>query len=159
VGDNTYLSHSWTEPNAITAIEDSGKPILGLGDGGYRFFGMFGLSIGYPYGGSGSNHSISVVDPECSLFSAPYPIDIPDDGILQLYTETRQVGIYLWPDVPETVFAIASEADEVGYYPLAMEDNRYVLWGFTESPGKMTEVGKRLFINVVIWTANAGWES
>jgi len=40
-----------------------------------------------------------------------------------------------------------------------MQHNRYLLWGFTESPQKMTEVGKTLFINVVIWTANKAWES
>jgi hypothetical protein len=38
-----------------------------------------------------------------------------------------------------------------------MEHNRYLLWGFTESPQKMTEAGERLFINVVIWMANDGW--
>ena len=37
--------------------------------------------------------------------------------------------------------------------------NRYLLWGFVESPEKMTEVGKTLFINVVIHTANKAWES
>jgi len=33
------------------------------------------------------------------------------------------------------------------------------LWGFEETPQKMTEIGKTLFINVVIWTANKAWES
>jgi len=37
--------------------------------------------------------------------------------------------------------------------------NRYLLWGFTESPQKMTEIGKTLFINVVIWMANEAWDS
>jgi len=42
---------------------------------------------------------------------------------------------------------------------LATEYNRYLLWGFTESPQKMTEVGKTLFINVVVRTTNKAWES
>ena len=40
-----------------------------------------------------------------------------------------------------------------------MQHNRYLFWGFTESPQKMTKVGRRLFINVVIWMANEAWES
>jgi hypothetical protein len=149
-GDDT--GWLWTFDNVRTAaVEDSGKPVLGLGKGGYTFFGELGLWIGNPNGGYDSYNSISVIEPEHSLFSTPYQIEIPDDGILQLYTETDSIGIYLWPDVPETVFVIGRKFDDAGYYPLAMEHDRYLLWGFTESPEKMTEVGKRLFINVVIW--------
>jgi hypothetical protein len=61
--------------------------------------------------------------------------------------------------MPETVTALGGEVNNFPYYPLAMEHNRYLLWGFTESPQKMTEIGKKLFINVVIWTANKAWES
>jgi hypothetical protein len=159
VANDTQHETTWSDPNAVTAIEDSGKPVVGLGDGGYDFFGRFGLWIGNPHGGHGSKNGISVVDPEYSLFVTPYPIDIPDDKILQLYTETNHVGIYLWPIVPTTVVVFGREPDDAGYYPLAMEHNHYLLWGFEESPLKMTDVGKTLFINVVIWTANAGWES
>jgi len=163
--DLIILSHdiqhdqNLSDPNTIAAIQDSGKPIVGLGDGGYDFFGLLGLSIGNPYGGHGSRNSIEVVDPNSSLFSTPYSIDIPADNTLQLYTETNHIGIYLWPTIPETVTGIGREVNDAGYYPLVTEHNRYLLWGFTESPQKMTEVGKILFINVVIWTANKAWES
>jgi hypothetical protein len=158
VADDTQYETTWSDPNTIVAIEDSNKPVVGLGDGGYDFFGMLGLSIGKPYGGHGSKNSIEVVDPNCSLFSSPYSIDIPEDNILQLYTETNCIGIYLWPTIPETVTGFGREVNDVGYYPLVAEHNRYLLWGFTESPQKMTETGKKLFINVVIWTANKLWE-
>ncbi len=154
VGDDASWSEPFKDGLFVAAVEDSGKPVLGLGDGGYDFFGELELRIGNPYGGHGGKNSIRVIDPEYSLFSTPYPIEIPDDRILQLYTETRHVGIYLWPDVPETVFVIASEPDDPGYYPLVMEHNRYMLWGFTESPEKMTPTGKKVFINTVIYTAN-----
>jgi hypothetical protein len=163
VADDYFHAGASTNPigtgSLIATIEDSGKPVLGLGDGGYDFFGELDLSIGNPYGGHSSKNGIRVIDPENSLFSTPYPIEIPDDNILQLYVETSSIGIYLWPDVPETVTVIGSEPDDAGYYPLLMEHNRYLLWGFDESPQKMTDVGKRLFINVVIWAANAAWES
>jgi hypothetical protein len=159
VADDITWSQALEDDQFIGAVEDSGKPVIGLGDGGYDFFGELGLSIGNPYGGHGRKNGIRVVDPEYSLFSTPYQIDILDDQILQLYTETDHVAIYLWPEVPETITVIGSEPDHAGYYPLVMQHNRYLLWGFDETPQNMTETGKRLFINVVIWTANAGWES
>jgi predicted outer membrane repeat protein len=159
VAHDTQHADPWSDPNTVAAIEDSGKPIVGLGDGGYDFFGLLGLSIGNPYGGHASKNSIEVVDPNSSLFSTPYSIDIPQDRALQLYTETSNIGIYLWPTVPETVTVFGNEVNAIGYYPLVMEHNRYLLWGFIESPDKMTEIGKTLFINVIIWTANKAWES
>ena len=159
VANDTQHEDTWSDPNTVAAIEDSAKPIVGLGDGGYDFFGLLGLSIGYPNGGHGSRNSIEVIDPNSLLFSTPYSIEIPEDRALQLYTETDHVGLYLWPTIPETVTALAGEVNSHGYYPLAMEQNRYLLWGFTESPEKMTEIGKTLFINVVVHTSNEAWES
>ena len=159
VADDIIGAEALEDGRFIRAVEDSGRPVVGLGDGGYDFFGLLGLSIGNPYGGHGSRNGVRVVEPGYSLFSTPYTIEIPDDGILQLYTETDHVAIYLWPEVPETITVIGSEPDHAGYYPLVMQHNRYLLWGFDETPQNMTETGKRLFINVVIWTANAGWES
>jgi hypothetical protein len=154
VADDTRHEITWSDPNAVTAIEDCGKPIIGLGDGGYDFFGLLGLSVGYPNGGHGSRNNIEVVDPNSSLYRMPYSIEIPADRALQLYTETNHVGLYFWPTIPETVTVLGGEVDNPGYYPLAMEHNRYLLWGFIESPKKMTEVGKTLFINIVIQMAN-----
>lgn len=158
VANDTQDETTWSDPNVVAAIEDSGKPIAGLGDGGYDFFGLLGLSIGNPMGGHSSQNSIKVVDPNYPLFSRPYSIEIPEDLALRLYTETNSIGIYLWPTIPETVTVFASEADDIGYFPLIIEHDWYLLWGFTESPQKMTEIGKDLFINVVIRMANGAWE-
>ncbi len=157
IGNDTGFTENWGDIESVTAIESSGKPVIGLGEGGYAFFGQLGLSIGRPNGTHGSYNSVEVIDPNNSLFITPYAIDVPEDLVLQLYTESEYVTLYLYP-VPETVTAISREADNPGYYPLALEHNRYLFWGFAGSPESMTEVGKRLFINVVIWSANAGWD-
>ena len=159
VANDTENETTWNDPNTDPAIEDSGKPVVGLGEGGYTFFGELGLSIGNPNGAHGSSNSIEVIDPNCSLFRTPYSIEIPEDRALQLYTETNNIGIYFWPIIPETVTALGVEVNHRGYFPLVMEHDRYLLWGFEETPLKMTEIGKTLFINVVIRTANKAWES
>ena len=158
IGNDTGSMSHWSDAELVAAIENSGKPVVGLGEGGYAFFGQLGLSVGWPNGWHGSQIGIEVIDPNCSLFRIPYSIEIPEDRALLLYTETEHVGIYLWP-MPETVTALGSEVNNFTHYPLATEYNRYLIWGFTESPQKMTEIGKTLFINVVIWTANKAWES
>ncbi len=155
VGNDTGISANWGDIESVTAIESSGKPIVGLGEGGYAFFGKLELSVGWPNGMHGSYNSIKVIEPDNSLFTTPYAIDVPEDLILQLYTESDYVTLHLHP-VPETVTVISREVDSYGYYPLALEHNRYLLWGFAGSPESMTEVGKSLFINHVIWIANAG---
>jgi hypothetical protein len=159
VASDAGYANTWQDTPFVTTIDDSGKPVIGLGQGGYNFFGVLELWIGRPNGGNGVKNSIEVLDPECSLFSMPYLIDVPEDRALRLYDETSHIGIYLWPTIPETVTVLGSEVNDQGYFPLVMEHDRYLLWGFMESPLKMTEVGKILFINVVIWTANSGWEA
>ncbi|MHC4725591.1 MAG: right-handed parallel beta-helix repeat-containing protein [Planctomycetota bacterium] len=154
VGNDTGFTGNWGDIESVNAIKSSAKPVIGLGEGGYAFFGQLGLSVGWPNGMHGSHNSIYTVDPNHSLFTAPYLIDVPQDLILQLYTESDYVPLYLYP-VPETVTAIGRDADNIGYYPLALEQ-LYLFWGFSASPQSMTEVGKRLFINIVIWRANTG---
>ena len=102
-----------------------------------------------------SYNRIDVIYPNHLLFTTPYVIDVPEDLALQLYTESDYVTLNLHP-VPETVTVLGGEVDSNGYYPLAQEHNRYLFWGFSGSPESMTEVGKLLFINLVIWIANTG---
>ncbi|MHC4703901.1 MAG: hypothetical protein ACYTFQ_25345, partial [Planctomycetota bacterium] len=144
--------------DSVAAIEGSGKPVLGLGEGGYAFFGQLGLSIGWPNGAHDSRNSISAIDPDSSHFSMPYPIAVPEDRTLQLYAETERVGIYL-RTVPETVTLLAAEPGNPMYYPIALEHDRYVIWGFSQSPESMTETGRDLFANIAIRTANAAWKT
>ncbi|MCP4608525.1 MAG: hypothetical protein GY845_07415 [Planctomycetes bacterium] len=157
VGNDTGFTGNWGDVESVTTIESSGKPIIGLGEGGYAFFGKLELSVGWPNGMHGSGNSIEVIEPDHSLFITPYVLDVPEDHILELYTESDSVPLYLYP-VPETVTALGERVDSFGYYPLAQEHNRYLFWGFSGSPERMTEIGKRLFINLVIWSANAGWD-
>ena len=159
VGADTGYLTTWTDEQNVAAVEGSGKPVLGLGNGGYWYFGQLELSIGRPFGGHSSENSIEVIDPNSPVFNTPYAIEIPEDRSLQLYTKTDSIGIYLWPTIPETVTCFGRQINVPGYYFLVDEHDKYLLWGFIESPQKMTDLGKTLFINVIIWTANKAWES
>jgi Leucine-rich repeat (LRR) protein len=145
VGSDT---EGWDSPGLVSAVDISANPIIGLGEGGYDFFGQLGLDIGRPYGWHGSDNSIYVVDASHLIFNTPNAITIPEGSIIQLYTATNHVGIDL-PSIPENVVVFGREVDDVEHYPLTLENGRYLFWGFTASPDNMTQICKDLFLNVV----------
>ena len=148
----------WSDSQTVTSLTESGKPILGLGEGGYVFFGQLGLNIGYPNGARTTFDSVQVLDSEAAPFTTPYPVTVPADGILQLFEGPAQhVLLYLWPAVPEGVTVFAGNIDSTTYYPLAAEQG-HLLWGFTGPPETLTQAGQRLLLNAVILTANGRLE-
>ena len=153
VGNDTGQLSRWGDPRSVAAIESSEKPIVGLWEGGYALFGRLGLSTGHGHGWHGNVNDIYVVDPSSALFNSPRTIVTPQDRLLQLYARTEHVGIYL-ASVPEGVLALGREVADGSHYPLTLERNRYLLWGFTGSAADMTEVGKHLFVNAVTLAAN-----
>ncbi len=134
----------------ISKISNSAKPIIGLGEGGYSFFGGLGLKTGSPNGWHGSENSIYMVDKAHTVFNKPNSITIPTNNILQLYSSTGHVGIYL-SSVPSNVIVLGRENTDTTHYSFTLENSKYLLWGFTASPTSMTQTGKDLFINSVTY--------
>ncbi|UCF15111.1 MAG: hypothetical protein JSW59_17015 [Phycisphaerales bacterium] len=153
--DTGYLT-TWADEQNVAAVESSGKPVVGLGNGGYWYFGQLGLAIGRPNGARGSGNEIEPVDPNHPLFNEPYPVGIPEDGRIEVSSETDSVIIFLYP-VPVTVTALGQDAGNAGYYSLVLEHDRYLFSGFDVSAESLTEAGRALFVNVVMRTANAAW--
>jgi len=137
----------------IAAINDSALPIIGLGAGGYSFFGMgaINLRIGYDWGSSNpSRTGIIVANDSHPIFSTP--TDIPS-GTINLYTIGNYVYFIFLNPPPAYVSALGSDTVNTNYYSLCAQEDRYFLWGFTASPDTMTQIGKDLFINVIKYYA------
>jgi parallel beta-helix repeat protein len=155
IGGETGDMNVWGTSAAVAKINDSRKPVIGIGEGGYAFFGKLGLSTGYPNGAhSGMDTDLYVEVPDHPIFHTPIDITIPSSNIIQLYTVSGSVEIYLsW--VPPRIVALGRYDVGSDHYPLTLEldpiewNDRFLLWGFTGSPSDMTEVGKDLFINAV----------
>jgi len=139
----------------IDKLNNSGKPILGLGRGGGRFFGFLNLEIGRLHYAEGSQTNIYVVDPSQSLYSTPTPITIPGNQILQLYTTATNVWVtgQSW-DTDITL--IGRDADNQNNYSIIQQAQRYVLWGYNNSPQDMTQIGKDLFVNLINYMIATG---
>lgn len=141
---------TWNDITSVDAIKNSNIPLIGLGEGGYELFGQLGLESGYPNGWHGSENSIYVVDTSHAVFQKPNSINIPEDAILQLYDSSGHVGIYI-PSVSTGMTMLGRETGNTEHYPLLLEDNKYLFWGFTASPESMTDTGKNLFINILAY--------
>lgn len=147
IGSDLDITGSQDDVSLVSVIDNSGKPVLALGEGGYYFLGQLKLKTGYPNGWHGSENSIFVINSSKKIFKQPYAISIPENNILQLYTSTGHVGISLLP-IPSNVIPLGRESGDPDHYPLTVEKNKYILWGFTGSPDIMTEDGKYLFVNI-----------
>jgi hypothetical protein len=150
VGQDTGFTYTWGDATSVSAIEGSGKPIIGLYRGGASLFQELGLSINYGHGGFGTDQTgVYVTDPSHTIFSYPNSIPVAGDGIVALYSSNCTLLVEhsgsLSPDaIPLGCAAVFSHV----YYPLVQEEQN-VLWGFQASPDSMTQEGKDLFVNVV----------
>ena len=147
VGPKTGDGSTWGTTGALGAIYSSYKPVIGLGEGGYAFFGQLELDIGYANGWHGSDTEVYVVDTASSVWADPYPITIAGDRRVGVYTTTTHVGIFISVK-PDDVTLIGREIDSATHYPIVQQTDRYVLWGFDGSPEAMTGMGKELFVNL-----------
>lgn len=134
------------------AVDVANKPILGLGEGGYDFFGDLKLAIGARHGWHGNERGLLPVNhPRSRLWSyskAPSKL-----GFVTVYETTNHVGIYA-PKPADDVLLLGREEKNADHYPLLQQGSHYVLWGFTASPNQMTRAGKDLFIATCRYTAD-----
>lgn len=154
IGPGTGSLGNWEgSADAVSAIDNSWKPIIGLGEGGSAFFDQVGgLDIGWLNSAYIPDDEVYVVDTLSSVWADPYPITIPGPRTVALYTDaTYHLGVYS-PSPPADVTLIGEEPTSSSYYPIIQQASRYVLWGFDGPPEEMTETGKQVFVNLA-WYA------
>jgi Mg-chelatase subunit ChlD len=153
IGPDTGSLGTWTPQATVDALTQYEVPVLGLGEGGYAYFGVLGLDIGYANGAHGSGTSIiwnrvTVTD---TIWRYPYEFSLPKEA-LQLYeADSSRVDIYLG-DQPlgVTIFGY-NDADQT-YADLIMDEGYWMLWSFDDGPDAMTETGRELFVNTAYRT-------
>ena len=147
VASDTNSSSGWNDADAVNAVRNAEKPILGLGYGGASLFTQLNFSINWGNGWIGSENDMYVVDRKHPVFNSPNPITVPRTGIIEVYTSTGHIGEYR-PGLADDVILLGREPQDDDHYTLVQEDE-HLLWGYTASPADMKQTGKALFINVV----------
>ncbi len=151
IGYDTGYADSWGDAGGsmATHIASFDKPILGMGEGGYAYFGKLGLQIGYPKGAHGSGKDVQVVEPASPIWNTPNHVSMPGDGIISLYTSDVNYAAIYYPTPLMGTEAIARTTTSPNHYPLITQVGPFFLWGFDGRPASMTNKGQKIFINLI----------
>ena len=151
-GDLNQWPHGTTgaSPEA-SHIDGFNKPVVGLGEGGYAYFGMLGAEIGWPHGWHGPLDRVKPDNVGATYYHVPTDFGAPPPDPLGLYAVTpSHVGIYL-PSA-SNVLPFGLEPAATDHAPLIAERNDCnQLWGFSAGPPDMTTSGEDLFVNTVVF--------
>ena len=144
--------NTWGIPSLTAAqvakITAANRPILGLGEGGYAFFGKLPSFIGWPNGWHGPSDRVTRPATATGSFYTT-PNAIAGDPVPLYTAPVNEVGIYLGGGgVPSDVVVLGLETPNPDHAPLITQGCRQ-LWGFSGNPLAMTTTGQNLFINAV----------
>jgi hypothetical protein len=145
-GEADVWYNAWGDAQSVSALVDSGKPVLGLEEGGLGFFGRLGLAIGGGHAWHGSDRGIRVADRGHPIFRTPIPIT--GDSLTLYAANEGHVGIFM-PDPPPDAVLLGRELGDDEHYPIVMQAGRFLLWGFRASPFNLTADGEALLINTI----------
>ncbi|MBN1250113.1 MAG: protein kinase [Anaerolineae bacterium] len=149
LGPDTGSGGTWGDNagNQAEAIEDANVPVLGIGDGGYAFFGKLGYEIGWGNGWHGSARDAYVMDTDHPMWNTPNEISIPGNRIVQLYNSDAAYVAISYPSAVSGVTGIGRQSDNTTHYTIMDKNTMYVLWGYNSGAQEMTTTGKQVFIN------------
>lgn len=151
IADDSGELDEWGNPalsvDQVNKIKQPNRPILGLGEGGYAFFGKLALYIGWPNGWHGAQKVVNrAPGAPTSYYASPNPIS---GDPVEIYSEpVNEVGIYLTGGVPSDTIPVGLEEPSTDHAALIFQGCRQ-LWGFSGNPNAMTATGRDLFINAV----------
>jgi hypothetical protein len=157
IADDTGSLNEWGTPAvSITPIITPNKPIIGLGEGGYAFFGKAASPIGWPHGWHGPQANVldlgALTNP---YYLSPNNLSGSLPGPFPLYgAPSNEVGIYM-PAVPASVIPIGWEPPSIPAgnpdHASLTRDDCHHLWGFSGGPTAMNGSGRNLFLNAVTY--------
>lgn len=157
VGNDTGALDKWG--NAVLQpqhIARGDRPIIGVGNGGYAYFGKLTMKIGWASGWHGTQKEV-MGDANLPYYQFPYNLTALLPGPLALYNNgVDEVGIHL-PEPVAGVTPLGREPNDQTHYPLIAQGFGKVchqLWGFAGNPRAMSLSGQQLFANAVRYGLN-----
>jgi len=134
----------WGEPWLVDAMAESELPVIGLSMAGLSLFGQMGLPVGGGYYGHVNERFFKFAEDAQEYLEAPFRIEAI--GEVELSTREQQVDGYYNP--PFYTESILRNATASFYYPVVRYKN-YVVWGVGSDAGYLTDLGRRLFANIL----------
>jgi hypothetical protein len=128
----------------VAQIQVANKPIIGIGEGGYAYFGQVPRFIGWPNGWHGPDDDLA----KAATAPPAYFTSVPGDPVTLYSQPVNTVAIYLGIPVPADAFAIGLETPDTQHANL-IQQGCNLLWGFSGNPLGMTSDGSTVFLNAV----------
>ena len=144
-GDLDEWPHGAVDSSTADYIFGFNKPTIGIGEGGYAYFGEEGLFVGWPNGWHGPDDDLA----KAAVAPPPFFAGIPADPVVAYTSPYNTVAIYLGvPAVPPDVIPVGIQIPEDDHSNLIFQ-NCNLLWGISGNPLGMTADGEQLFLNAV----------
>ncbi len=150
-----YLS-SWDgDAKVVNAVQQSGRPVIGLGEGGYAFFGQVSSALGWPQGAHGSGlTSFGAVLPKHPSLTGPRSVGISRSQVAVTSPGMGYATIYVPKPAPPLELVGRTGANHY----VALIDSSGVgsaLWGFHGVPSGYTDDGWNALANLMSYLIDA----
>jgi hypothetical protein len=129
----------------VNAVQQSGRPVIGLGEGGYAYLGQVSSPIGWPNGAHGSSlQQFGVVSPPHPSLAGPRSVDTSSGNVTVTTSAMAYVTIY--DPAVELVGRTGPDHYVDVIDPSAAGS---ALWGFHGVPSDYTSDGWNALANVI----------
>jgi uncharacterized repeat protein (TIGR01451 family) len=149
VADDTGSLNQWgltgLTDSQVSQIKAGNKPIIGLGEGGYAFFGRLFLFIGWPNGWHGPDDNTA----NAGTGSAAAVFGALGSPLTTYNSPVNEASIYIQGQpLPSDVDPIGIEVPDTAHSNIILQGCR-LLWGYSGNPLSMVSDGRSLFLNAV----------
>jgi hypothetical protein len=156
IDTNTGSLNAWEGDAGVqSAIRNAGRPLIGIGEGGYAYLGKFSSPIGWANGWHDSTGSTTFTNPTPSHASQNGPFNVVSSAGVTTIANSNMpfVAIHL-PQAPSNLQLVARQSDDTTHYigvlnttPTATTGSREAIWGFHGVP-QYTDNGWNSLANV-----------
>jgi von Willebrand factor type D domain/CARDB len=143
IDTNTGNLDTWEGDSGVqNAIRTAGRPLIGIGEGGYAYLGKFKSPIGWANGWHQSTGSTTFANPSPSHASQNGPFNVVSSAGVTTVSSSNMpfVAIHL-PQVASSLQLVARQADDTTHYisvlnttPTATTGATEAIWGFKGLP-------------------------
>lgn len=131
----------------LLTVKNSDVPIIAVGDSARTVLRQLELSM-VQHATMVPESRVIPVTPLHSTLKEPRLIPISSNGF-ELYSKMQAGTAVMMQNMPSYLRPIVQSASRPSAYPVILEDNRFLFWGYSGSPDIMTAQGRDLFLNLV----------
>lgn len=150
IGDDTGVPPStWGVSGDVSAIVDSGKPVLGVGRGGSIFLGLAGLDISWGNSAvSMALGTVNVVSGSHYVYTQPNDLGVNSGDTITLFVTGTEGCVCIYQPLAAGAELLGRESAVTDYYSITRQSN-CALWGYRRTAADYSGEARELFYNLI----------